>query len=163
MRFGLLIFGVVLWIPTLASLCAAQDVQQPAGSVEIVRVADTAIEITIRNGENFAVEVAVSDKAQRLNGFGYQWEGYADGGWTALTAKPPCCMVVGDLPPQFVEIKAGQTANFRVDFSARFWGVKGGEKLRIVVKTWHHEPNRGATELRIASSPFVWTEPPAKN
>ena len=163
MRRGSCTFGVLALLALLLSPTAlpanGQEAEHSTGSVDILRVAASVIEIQIRNEENYPVSVAVSDKAQRLNAFGYHWEAFTDKGWIVLTAKPPEGAVFGDVPPQFLELGAGQTATLHVDFSAQFWCVKSGMKLRLVVKIWHNEPDKGATEVRIPSSPFLCTKP----
>lgn len=164
MRLGTRTFGVLaLLLSPLTLLTTGQEAQRPASSVEIIRVTEGGLEIRIRNGESYPFKVAVSDKGQRLNDLGYLWEAFTDKGWIALTAKLPVGAVFGDVPPQFLEIGTGQTATIPVGFSGRFWGVQSGAKLRIVVKTWHNELNKGATEVRIASSPLIWIEPVAKH
>jgi len=161
MKSGPRTFAVLALLSLIALPTAGQEQEHSTGSVDILRVAEGVIEIQIHNEEKHAVNVAVSDKAQRLNAVGYQWEAFTDKGWSVLTPKPPEGAVFGDLPPQFLEVGAGRTARLRVDFSAPFWGVKSGMKLRLVVKTWHNEPNKGATEVRILSSPWLWSEPSA--
>jgi hypothetical protein len=160
MRWDSCMFGVLaLLLSPMALPATGQGAEHPRGAVDILRVAESVIEIQIQHGEDYPVNIAVSDKAQRLNALGYQWEAFTDKGWSVLTPKPPEGAVFGDVPPQFLEVGVGQTAMVRVDFSAQLWSVKSGTKLRIVVKTWHNEPMKGATEGHIASSPFFWTEP----
>jgi hypothetical protein len=153
---------LALFLPMTGLLTIGQEAEHPKSSVEILRVAEKSIEIRIRNGESYPVKVKVSDKARRLNDFGYQWESLTDKGWIALTPRLPAGAEFGDEPPQFLDIAAGQTVMVPEEFHAKFWGVHSGMKLRIVVKVWHSQQAKDAKETRIASSPLIWMEPFAK-
>ena len=108
----------------MALPAAGQEAQHATGSVGIRRVTDSVIEIQIHNEKTYPVNIAVSDKAQRLNALGYQWEALTETGWSVLTPKPPEGAVFGDLPPQFLEVGAGANRDASYRFLCSILGCK---------------------------------------
>jgi hypothetical protein len=128
--------SVVLFFECLSAADERTE-DQPSRAIEIVSIAKDGVILRIRNIWNDPVSIWICDSPQRLNGHGFEIQQFDGKEWQAV--KPVADMVMGDLPPKYMQIEVGRTVEIPVRFSPGFLGIKDGMKLRIVVRTAHTE------------------------
>ena len=146
----------------LFTLCGAlpdRTVGQTGGSaVEIVAVRDNGVDIKLRRVWPYPVSVWVCDTPQRLNDLGYHIEAFRGRKWVRL--KPPEGIILGDLPPTYLEIGEGRTDSLRANFLPASFGIKSGVRVRIVVNAWRTETNAIGMVGPVSKEPLLLTSAP---
>ncbi len=148
-----------------ACAAIAQSGKEPASDLEIVAVRDNGVDVKLRSAWTYPVSVWVCDAPRRLDDLGYSVEALKGKTWVQL--KPRQGLVIGDLPPKYLEIAPGETVSLPILISPIFLGISSGMRLRIVVHAWRTETNHlgitkpiGSKSFFLASTSFVWMVKP---
>jgi hypothetical protein len=145
----------------------AQSETRSAKAIEVVSVKSGGIDLRIHNIWKSPVSVGMCDEPQRLSGVAFELQRLTGSKWSIIR---PAEVVLGDLPPKFVQIDVGKSLMVPVRFSPTFVGIVKGEKIRVVVTVWHTETSlmtgapstdSQAPSFRISSEPIEFV--PAKS
>jgi hypothetical protein len=157
--------GIVLTLILTAYLAIAQSGKGQPSAFEIVAVRDNGVDVRLRSAWSYPVSVMVCDTPQRLDDLGYSVEALKGKKWVQL--KPPKAVVLGDLPPKYLEVAPGGGISLPVFLHPTFLGIRPGMRLRIVVRVWQTETNplgitkpTGSEPFLLASNSFLWVAKP---
>ncbi len=129
-------------------------------AIEVASVRLDGIELRFRNIWKSPVSIGMCDEPRRLSGVAFELQRSERGKWKAIH---PEGVVLGDLPPKFVQVDVGKSMLVPVRFSPTFMGISKGETIRVLVTVWHTETSLvtgtlisdgQAPSFRIASEPI---------
>ena len=139
-------------------LAVGQANRRQPRPIEIVAVRRDGVDLKFRSMWPDPVRVMVCDRPPRLDAVGYDLEAQTPKGWKRL--QPREGIILGDLPPHFLEIGDGRTDSLPARFDLATFGAKPTSRLRIVVRAWHTERNVIGFVYPVSQKPILLTSAP---